>query len=110
MFKRYTQSEAYAILGTQASNNENYAEAETDLRKSIDAFPEQVDPVAVLRLAIALDKQNKTAEALKYANQAVDLTKDHADTAVGKAARAEQDRLRQLSGGTAPGQATAPPK
>lgn len=110
MFKRYTRSEAYAILGTQASNNENYAEAETDLRKSIDAFPEQVDPVAVLRLAIALDKQNKTAEALKYANQAVDLTKDHADTAVGKAARAEQDRLRQLSGGTAPGQATAPPK
>ncbi len=110
MFKRYTQSEAYAILGTQASNSDNYAEAETDLRKSIDAFPEQVDPVAVLRLAIALDKQNKTPEALKYANQAVDLTKDHADTAVGKAARAEQDRLRQLSGGTAPGQATAPPK
>ena len=110
MFKRYTRSEAYAILGTQASNSENYAEAETDLRKSIDAFPEQVDPVAVLRLAIALDKQNKTADALKYANQAVDLTKDHPDTAVGKAARAEQDRLKQLSSGTAPGQGTATPK
>ena len=54
------RSEAYAILGTLASNNaKNYAEAETDLRKSIDAFPEQVDPVAVLRLAIALDMQNK---------------------------------------------------
>lgn len=110
MFKRYLRSEAYAILGTMASNNENYAEAETDLHKSIDAFPEQVDPVAVLRLAIALDKQNKTAEALKYANQAVDLTKDHADTAAGRAARAEQDRLTKLSSGTAPGQATATPK
>lgn len=110
MFKRYTKSEAYAILGTLASNNEKYAEAETQLRKSIEVFPEQVDPVAVLRLAIALDKQNKTAEALKYANQAVDLTKDHADSAAGKAARAEQNRLNQLNSGTAPGSAAATPK
>jgi tetratricopeptide (TPR) repeat protein len=110
MFKRYTKSEAYAILGTLASNNEKYADAETQLRKSIEVFPEQVDPVAVLRLAIALDKQNKTAEALKYANQAVDLTKDHPETAAGKAARAEQNRLNQLNSGTAPGSAAATPK
>lgn len=110
MFKRYLKSEDYAILGTIASDNDNYAEAETDLHKSIDAFPEQVDPVAVLRLAIALDKQNKTTEALKYANQAVDLTKDHPDTAAGKAARAEQDRLTKLNGGTAPGQSASAPK
>lgn len=110
MYKRYTRSEAYAILGTIASNNEKYPEAETNLRKSIDAFPEQVDPVAVLRLAIALDKQNKTAEALKYANQAVDLTKDHAESAAGKAARAEQDRLTKLNSGTAPGSGAATPK
>lgn len=100
-YKRYIKSEAYAILGTLASNAENYAEAEADLRKSIDAFPEQVDSIAVLRLAIALDKQNKTTEALKYANQAVDLTKDHPDSAAGKAARAEQDRLTKLTGGAA---------
>jgi len=105
-YKRYIKSEAYAILGTLASNADNYAEAETNLRKSIEAFPEQVDPVAVLRLAIALDKQNKTAEALKYADQAVDLTKDHPDSAAGKAARAEQDRLKALSSGTAPGQSS----
>jgi len=103
-FKRYMRSEAYAVIGTLASNGERWPEAETNLRKSIDVFPEQVDPVAVLRLAIALDKQNKTAEALKYANQAVDLTKDRADSAAGKAARAEQDRLTKLSSGTAPGQ------
>lgn len=105
-FKRFVRSEAYAILGTLASNAGNYPEAETQLKKSIEVFPEQVDAVAVLRLAIALDKQNKTTDALKYANQAVDLTKDHPDGPAGKAAREEQDRLTRLSGGTAPGQPT----
>ncbi len=108
-FKRYVQSEAYAVLGTIASNQEKWADAETNLRKSIDVFPEQVDSVAVLRLAIALDKQGKYPDALKSANQAVDLTKDRPDSPAGQAARAEQDRLTKLNSGTAPGGA-APPK
>ncbi len=103
-FKRYIKSEAYAILGTLASNAKNYPDAETNLKKSIEVFPEQVDSVAVLRLAVALDMQNKISDALKYANQAVDLTKDRPDSPAGKAARAEQDRLTKLSSGTAPGQ------
>ncbi|MGA2100437.1 MAG: hypothetical protein ABSG34_04995 [Candidatus Sulfotelmatobacter sp.] len=103
-FKRYMRSEAYAVLGTLASNAHNYPEAETNLRKSIDVFPEQVDSVAVLRLAVVLDMQNKIPDALKVANQAVDLTKDHPDSPAGKAARAEQDRLTKLSSGSAPGQ------
>jgi tetratricopeptide (TPR) repeat protein len=103
-FKRYMKSEAYAVLGTLASNAKNYPDAETNLKKSIDVFPEQVDSVAVLRLAVALDMENKIPDALKYANQAVDLTKDRPDSPAGKAARAEQDRLTKLSGGTAPGQ------
>lgn len=102
-FKRFIKSEAYSILGTLASNAKNYPEAEANLKKSIDAFPEQVDSVAVLRMAVALDMQNKISDALKYANQAVDLTKDHPDSAAGKAARAEQDRLTKLSSGSAPG-------
>jgi tetratricopeptide (TPR) repeat protein len=101
-FKGFLRSEAYAILGTLASNAHNWPEAETNLRKSIDAFPE-VDSVAALRLAVALDMQNKVPEALKYANQAVDLTKDRPDSAAGKAARSEQDRLTKLSSGSAPG-------
>ncbi|MGE5054293.1 MAG: hypothetical protein ACM3WP_09025 [Acidobacteriota bacterium] len=109
-FKRFVRSEAYAILGTLASNAKNYAEAETDLRKSIEAFPEQVDPVAVLRLAIVLDMQNKYPDALKYANQAVDLTKNQPDSPAAKAARSEQDRLTRLSSGSAPGQSAAPQK
>lgn len=109
-FKRFVRSEAYAVLGTLASNSKNYSEAETNLRKSVEVFPEQVDPVAVLRLAIALDMQNKYPDALKYANQAVDLTKDRPDSPAGKAARSEQDRLTRLSSGSAPGQSTAPQK
>jgi len=109
-FKRFVRSEAYAVLGTLATNAKNYPEAETDLRKSIEAFPEQVDPVAVLRLAIALDMQNKYPDALKYANQAVDLTKNQPDSAAARAARSEQDRLTKLSSGSAPGQSAPPQK
>ncbi len=108
-FKGYVRSEAYASLGTLASKANNWPEAESYLRKSIEAFPQEMDSVAVLMLAIALDKQDKYPEALKYANQAVDLTKDHADSEAGKAAREEQDRLTQLNKGSAPGQA-APKK
>jgi tetratricopeptide (TPR) repeat protein len=109
-YKGFLRSQAYAILGTLAFNAKNWVEAEGDLRKSIDAFPQQLDAVAVFRLAVSLDMQNKIPEAMKYADQAVDLTKDRPDTGVGKAARAEKDRLTKLSGGTAPGQNPTTPK
>jgi len=98
-FKSFLRSDAYAILGTIDFNAKAWADAEGNLRKSIDAFPQQVDPVAVFRLSVALDMQNKYPEALKYANQAVDLTKE--GTNAGDAARKEKDRLTQLTGGSA---------
>jgi tetratricopeptide (TPR) repeat protein len=107
-YKGFLRSQAYAILGTLAFNAKNWPEAETNLRKSIDAFPQQLDAVAVFRLAVALDMQNKIPEATKYIDQAVDLTKERPDSGVGKAARAEKDRLTKLSSGTAPGQNPAP--
>ena len=45
---------------------------------------------------------------MKTVDQAVELTKDQPDSAAGKAARAEKDRLTKITGGAAPG--TAPPK
>jgi tetratricopeptide (TPR) repeat protein len=96
-FKGFLRSDAYAILGTIDFNNKAWADAEANLRKSIDAFPQQIDPVAVLRLSLTLDQENKYPEALKYANQAVDLTKE--GTATGDASRKEKDRLTQLTGG-----------
>ena len=106
--KGFLRSEADAVLGTISFNAKAWPDAEANLRKSIEAFPQQPDPIAVFRLAVALDMQNKYPEAMKYANQAVELTKE--DTAAGKAARAEKDRLTKLSVGAAPAQAAAPPK
>jgi tetratricopeptide (TPR) repeat protein len=105
-WKAFMRSDAYYALGSIEFNAKDWASAETDLRKSIDALPQQPDPVAVLRLSLALDQQKKYTEALKYANQVVDLTKD--DTNVGKAARDEKDRLTQINSGTAPGTTPAP--
>lgn len=110
MFKARSRSDAYAIIGTIAFNAKNWSEAETELRKSVEADPQEPDSVSIFRLAVSLDMQNKIPEAMKYADQAVDLTKDRPDSGVGKAARDEKDRLVKLSGGTAPGQAAVPPK
>src|ERR1700736_1165106 len=111
-YKGYLRSEAYAVLGKLSSDAKNWPDAEAELRKSIDAFPQQVDSIAVLRLAVALDMQNKIPEALKYADQAVELTKDRPDSGAGKAARDEKDRLTKLNVGAAPGpaQTATPPK
>ncbi len=109
-FKNFLRSEAYLVLGTISFKASQWADAETNLRKSIDALPQQPDTVGIFRLAVALDMQNKIPEAMKYADQAVELTKDRPDSGVGKAARDEKDRLTKLSGGTAPGQTAAPPK
>ena len=100
-YKGQLRSFAYSIIGTLEFKKDNFAGAETDLRKSIDAFPSQPDPVVVLRLAISLDRQGKYPEALKEANHAVELTQD--GTSAGKLARQERDRLNQLVGGNATG-------
>jgi len=107
-YKSFWRSQAYFVLGTAAFKASNWPEAEKNFRKSIDAMPQQPDVVAVYRLALALDFQNKIPEAIKAAQQAVDLTKDSPDSAAGKAARQELDRLNKYAPGTS-GQ-SAPPK
>ena len=107
-YKSLLRSNAYSILGTIEFKKENYPAAQEYLQKSIDAFPSQPDPVVVLRLALALDKQQKYPEALKAANRAVEMTQDN--TVIGTPARRERDRLQQLTGGAAPAQPQTPPK
>src|SRR5580698_1886866 len=106
-YKGFVRSSAYSVLGTIYFSQEKYPDAENYFRKSIDALPSQPDSVVVLRLAIALDKQNKYPEALKEANRAVELTQE--STAAGKLARQERDRLVQLTGGSPPAPASQPP-
>jgi tetratricopeptide (TPR) repeat protein len=96
-YKNFIRSQAYFVLGTAAFKASNWPEAETNLKKSIDALPQQPDVIAVYRLALSLDFQNKIPEALKAAQQAVDLTKDNPDSPAGKAARQEQDRLMKYA-------------
>lgn len=93
-YKGQIRSFAYSIIGTLEFKKDQFAQAEADLRKSIDAYPSQPDPVVVLRLAISLDRQEKYADALKEANRAVELTQD--GTPAGQLARQEQSRLSQL--------------
>lgn len=107
-YKGLLRSNAYSILGTIEFKKENFPVAQDYLQKSIDAFPSQPDAVVILRLALALDKQQKYPEALKVANRAVELTQDN--TAIGTPARRERDRLQQLTGGAAPAPPQSPPK
>jgi tetratricopeptide (TPR) repeat protein len=102
-YKRYLKSTAYAVLGTIQFNQDKFADAEASLRKSVDADPSQPDPVAILRLALALDKQEKYPDALKEATRVVGMTQE--STTIGTTARREQDRLQKLTS-TAP--ATSP--
>jgi tetratricopeptide (TPR) repeat protein len=107
-YKAGLRSQAYNIVGTVEFKKENFTAAQENLQKSIDAYPSDPDPVAVLRLALALDKQQKYPEALKVANRAVEMTQDN--TAIGTPARRERDRLQQLTGGAPAAQPQTPPK
>src|SRR4051794_2606011 len=111
-YKGFLRSSAYYVLGTIQYSREKYADAEGYFHKSLDAFPSQPDPLAVLRLALSLDKQEKYPEALKYANQAVSLTESNQGTTLATLSRNERDRLVQLTGGKPPtsAQTPAPPK
>jgi len=106
-YKGLLRFSAYSILGTIQYDQEKYVDAEGYFRKSIDAYPAQPDPVVVLRLALALDKQGKYQDALTQANKAVDLTQE--GTNAGTTARHERDRLMQLTGATIPAVSTPAP-
>jgi tetratricopeptide (TPR) repeat protein len=106
-YKGFLRSTAYYVLGTIQYTREKYSDAEGYFRKSIDAFPSQPDPLAVLRLALSLDKQEKYPEALKFANQAVQMTESNQGSTLAGLSRNERDRLVQLTGGT-PAKAASP--
>src|SRR3981189_3279172 len=57
-YKSSLRSQAYSILGTIEYNKNNYAAAQENLQKSLDALPSQPDSVVVLRLALSMDKQS----------------------------------------------------
>lgn len=96
--KGYIRSTAYGSLGIiyyGKDTKADYAKAEDYLRKSVVAFPSNPDPVTILRLAIAIDKQDRYPDALIEVNKVVQMTKE--GTTVGDSARREQSRLQSLT-------------
>jgi len=104
-YKSGLRSQAYSTMGAIEYSKGNFPGAQANFQKAIDAFPSQPFPADVLRLALAIDKQQKYDEALKVAVRAVELTQEN--TPLGTSARRERDRLQQLTGGTA---SPAPPQ
>jgi tetratricopeptide (TPR) repeat protein len=105
-YKRYLRTTALSTIGTIQYKRAQYPDAEATLRKAVDADPANPDPVVILRLALALDQQQKYSEALQQAKRAVELTQDSTDE--GKMARNERDRLVIETGGsTSPSPAPA---
>jgi tetratricopeptide (TPR) repeat protein len=98
-FKNTVTYMAWAALGQAELVKKNDASAEQDFRKALEPPQGQTDALTWLRLSLALDHQNKYADALKAADKAVELSGNNA--AVGNLAKIEQSRLRQLTSGNA---------
>ncbi len=94
-YKHLVTSMGYGALGTIEFNKENYPAAEQHLRKSVEFNDIAQDPVSWVQLAVALDKQNKYADALTVAEKCVTLPVQ--GTAV-DLCKQEAARLRKLTG------------
>ena len=98
-FKDQVTGMAYQALGKAEMERENYAAAEQDLRKAIETSAGKGDAIVWYRLALALDRQTKYADASAAITTAVALAP--ADSAVASMAKNEQSRLKQLAAGGA---------
>lgn len=100
LFKDEITSMAYGALGKAEMERENYSAAEQDLRKATEGPVGKGDAIVWYRLALALDHQNKYADANTVITTAIALAP--ADSSVSKMAKNEQARLKQLAAGAAP--------
>ena len=89
---------AYAALGTTAISRKDYVDAEKNLKQAAQLYPG--DPLVWLRLAYALDKQNKYAEGVTPASNCLQYSTDQPQVAT--LCKTERDRLVKLSQSPAP--------
>lgn len=99
-FKQLLTAMAHSAVGFVELNRHNDANAERELRLAAQLNTVQPDPMVFLRLAIALDHQNKYAEALTAANRVIELSPNGA---LADLAHREKDRLEKLLGAGTPG-------
>jgi len=106
--KKVLNSMAFAAIGTAELSRNDYAAAETNLRKSVEVNNVQPDAITWLRLSVVLDHEKKYPEAMAAANKAVELSP--AGSVPFNLAQQERDRLLKLTGTTEPAPASAPSK
>lgn len=105
--KAILSSMAESAMGMVELKRKNPAQAEKHYRAAVELDAARPDAVIFLRLALALDQQNKYAEALAAANRAVELSAATGGT-VADWAKQEQSRLSALTGQKPPAPAPAP--
>ena len=71
--KAQLRSDSYSALGMAGFVKKDYATAEKNFKSALQSVPN--DDYIMLRLTIALDKQNKYAEGLDWANKTIAASK-----------------------------------
>jgi tetratricopeptide (TPR) repeat protein len=80
-FKDAMVSMAYSALGTIDFKDKNYPSAEQNLRKSLEPSKAQPDPIAYYTLALTLQREGKSPDALDATNKCIGLSKDSPEVA-----------------------------
>ncbi len=98
---------AYETLGVIHINEKNYAAAEQELQKAVDARKASPDAGVFLRLSVAQDNLAKYPQALESANKAVQLAQP--GSVVQSLAKQQQARLQKLTAAGSPASSTPTP-
>ena len=98
---------AYETLGVIHIGQKDYAAAEQELQKAVDARKASPDAGVYLRLSVAQDNLGKYPQALESANKALQLAQQ--GSVVQSLARQQQARLQKLIAAGSPGSPAAAP-
>ena len=90
------KAEAYNALGLAAFINKDYATAEVNFQKTVDANPAQPDSVALLRLGIAQRNLNKLDAALASLNKSIDAANATQMQQIATIATNQRDDVQKL--------------
>jgi tetratricopeptide (TPR) repeat protein len=97
---------AYDTLGMVNLNKKDYAAAEQQFLKAVDASKGQPEAVVFLRLSVAQDQQKEYSKALDSANKAEQYAPP--GSAAQTLAKQQQARLQKLMAGATPAGASSP--
>ena len=98
---------AYDTLGMVSLTKKDYAAAEQQFLKAVDASKTQPEAVIFLRLSVAQDQLKQYPQALDSATKAAQYAP--AGSAAQNLAKQQQARLQKLMAGATPAPSTPPP-